>query len=440
MGDILDTVPYYIGENCNTADEVTNYLAERGADINGVYGIMKQTLLHAAALDTLVKPRVVKLLLDAGADPTIKDGFKGDTPLLAGMHKAAMGSNADIALEKVLIMINEGAGVNSPGPQGQYPLHLCAYLIYREENTGLAKQLATLLVAKGARKNSQDDQGNTAMDIIIRNIDFISSDRDFADIMPYVKFFASLGIEAGYPSKRELKQMLDTIESKNLSFTRKDRVNLIQVVKVAGLEDLIDDIKSSADPFQLIDSENLKGLREYVRESGDVNVVYHGFPLGIYIFKKFPTDHFYYISQYVTPLLIKEFQADATDPEQKTIAHYLVKVDSALNIAPDVAKFWDRFWKLPGAIQSFSMKDSHGDTPLHLMVAAKDLSSKLFERFLWYGKRKVKFGITNSRGQTALEIAEQVHGPDSEIVQMLGAMGNRRESYFILYPRGEFPV
>jgi ankyrin repeat protein len=98
-------------------------------------------LMYAASVGSV---DAVKLLLAAGADAKIKNSFDA-TALMWGITN----------LEKVRLLVDAGAEVNTRSKQGMTPLLIAA------SNAG-SIEIVRLLLAKGAEVNSQRDSGTAA--------------------------------------------------------------------------------------------------------------------------------------------------------------------------------------------------------------------------------------------------------------------------------------
>lgn len=85
-------------------------LLDEGVDVNAVH--KKQTALHYAVLRVPTKPDIVRILVEAGADP---DGRTGTQPPLV---LAVQGKQTDL----VELLIDLGADVNKKGGRKMFPL------------------------------------------------------------------------------------------------------------------------------------------------------------------------------------------------------------------------------------------------------------------------------------------------------------------------------
>jgi ankyrin repeat protein len=159
---------------------------EGGLSKSGGYCCSGETPLHVASRRGHVE--IVKLLLEHGADPNIRDMY-GETPL----HDAAYWGHADV----VKLLLEHGADLSAKNKYGETPLFLA---IHSEYGTEVAKlllergadpnvrskrmlygrrtplhyavlggdvELARLLLEKGANPNAKDEYGETPLHIAV---------------------------------------------------------------------------------------------------------------------------------------------------------------------------------------------------------------------------------------------------------------------------------
>ncbi|MCY4173941.1 MAG: ankyrin repeat domain-containing protein [Cyanobacteria bacterium MAG CAR3_bin_5] len=144
-----------------TLDDVARCLSE-GSDPNAL-------LRSAAEANNLT---VLKVLLDAGADPNARNE-NGETPL----HEAVTRGNWGVVklpgerlprgwwssggnLEVVKLLLDAGADLNARDPDGATPLHLAAY----EDNPEAMK----VLLNAGVAPNTRDKHGATPLHWAVR--------------------------------------------------------------------------------------------------------------------------------------------------------------------------------------------------------------------------------------------------------------------------------
>lgn len=128
---------------------------------------------------------VVKLLLDAGAEPNIADGY-GDTPLYSATKK----NHTDV----VKLLLNAGVEPNVADKYGDTPLKLAVH--------NGCKMLVKLLLDRGAEPNITDNGGRTPL--------YWAASRDHEDV---VKLLLAAGADPniennlGHTPLSEAKQM-----------------------------------------------------------------------------------------------------------------------------------------------------------------------------------------------------------------------------------------
>jgi len=148
--------------------DIHRYARSRNNDIPQVRFAGVTPLIFAAAIGDM---EVIKLLLDAGADPNIA-GFEskrvisssgpGLTPLLAaagvGRERGVQLTERNNYLEAVKLFVKLGGDVNQTGPGGRKAIHGASYL----GDTDMIQLLASL----GADLNARDWYNQTAMSIV----------------------------------------------------------------------------------------------------------------------------------------------------------------------------------------------------------------------------------------------------------------------------------
>jgi ankyrin repeat protein len=168
-------------ENKLTGLDVARLLIERGADVN--VGLKRMapyrakldrgndTMLGAGTTPFLRAAKAadlpaMKLLLENGADPTLSPTRSAINPLMAA---AGLGTNeADStgrskteaqAIEAIQLLLDCGLDVNAQASDGQTALHGAAMQGYDE--------VIRFLAAKGAKLDSRDKDGFTALDVAL---------------------------------------------------------------------------------------------------------------------------------------------------------------------------------------------------------------------------------------------------------------------------------
>ena len=137
--------------------EIVEVLLRYGAKVE--YGPQDEQPIAVAT-----HPKIIDLLLRAGAHVNKPSGSAGNTPL----HRSA--SKADV--EAVRHLIARGAKVNAVNPFGTTPLHTACRtpsLLLQEDGVQRAKQTIRVLIAAGARVTVADMRGNTPLHLAARN-------------------------------------------------------------------------------------------------------------------------------------------------------------------------------------------------------------------------------------------------------------------------------
>ncbi|XP_014663141.1 PREDICTED: putative ankyrin repeat protein RF_0381 [Priapulus caudatus] len=125
-------------------EAMVQMLLSHGADANATdsYG---WTSLHIAVCSGRLD--IVRLLLEAGADPSVADTESGMTPLMMAVRK---GNEAAVQM-----LLSHGADPNAADSQGQTSLYYAATSVYFEASSGRLNIMRLLLEA-GADPNAAD--------------------------------------------------------------------------------------------------------------------------------------------------------------------------------------------------------------------------------------------------------------------------------------------
>lgn len=131
-----------LGEHDNAARVLA-----AGADPNKTFmrGINEESYLHLAA--ERADPKMIKLLLDAKADPNVTVGELAATPLMAVSTGSRLHTqlSQDI-METVNLLVAAGANINAKDVNGETALHHACIRAVAEVYLGLAKAGADIAV------------------------------------------------------------------------------------------------------------------------------------------------------------------------------------------------------------------------------------------------------------------------------------------------------
>ena len=120
---------------------------------DGQLGAGATPLMRAAkSLDVAV----MRLLLDSGADPKLKNRT-GQTALMFAAA-AGRGRPEQDAIDAVTLSVDHGADVNAANDAGQTALHLAV---------DSSDAIVSLLASRGAKLDIKDKQGRTALDVVL---------------------------------------------------------------------------------------------------------------------------------------------------------------------------------------------------------------------------------------------------------------------------------
>ena len=121
-------------------------LLERGANVNSIYSGRGTPLV--VAIQIAASPKIIKMLLENGADPNIPGAY-GSSPL----HMAAKHSDDETEIARDLL--EYGADVDARGEKGRTPLQMAA----ESDNINHLQ----LFLDRGADIDAQSDDGATAL-------------------------------------------------------------------------------------------------------------------------------------------------------------------------------------------------------------------------------------------------------------------------------------
>lgn len=134
---------------------LVSILLENGANINFITeGPPNAINRGSQALHRCGIPAVTAMLIEAGADPNVRDFF-GATPLHERVHPTPFHERSNCA-ENAILLIEAGADVNARDDNNRTPLHMVAY------GNG-DPDFARVLLGAGAEVDARDDRGFTPL-------------------------------------------------------------------------------------------------------------------------------------------------------------------------------------------------------------------------------------------------------------------------------------
>ena len=166
---------------------IFEYLLEIEADVNAI-GYESGTMLMAAANQGL--PKMVKRLLEKGADPNLPSPITGETPL----HAATAKGFAEGTFECVKLLLEAGANPNIKAKSGiPTPTYYRDIMVVGETPLHLAaaygsKEMIQLLLDYNADKTIKDDRGESPLTWYSRHqrtSDHLKLDRDSRNLLLY---------------------------------------------------------------------------------------------------------------------------------------------------------------------------------------------------------------------------------------------------------------
>ncbi len=142
MNSLKDEHPSYW--EYNALEKITIFLNREDTDINQRLDRSHWTMLHGYASYNN-DPKVIKKLLDSGADVNVRD-----TDGLSPLHLAASNNEK---LDVIKLLLNKDANVNVRDVNGCTPLHFAA-------RNNKNPDVITALLEKGADGKARDINGN----------------------------------------------------------------------------------------------------------------------------------------------------------------------------------------------------------------------------------------------------------------------------------------
>ncbi|MGF1450748.1 MAG: ankyrin repeat domain-containing protein [Opitutales bacterium] len=139
------------------SEAVKALIADRTEEIVNACDEQGQTILHSPAVwFENQDPRVVRLLIEAGADVNAVDSL-GRRPL----HMAFLW-DADTRIREIQVLLEYGADIDAQDNLGQTALHYATKLANRKA--------AALLIERGAELKVKDNRGQTPLFYLLRDL------------------------------------------------------------------------------------------------------------------------------------------------------------------------------------------------------------------------------------------------------------------------------